>query len=136
MKYPKRYFYGLSEYGKKLRKKELDYRRTHGTFSLGKSDKLVKPKKSKWTKNFHKEYPGVKFDTVILSNVTRIPKNILNEVFNRGRRAWQTGGSRPGVTANQWGIARVYKFILVTRKGYKTTKYDPNSNLRRKVYSK
>ena len=136
MKYPKRYFTGLSEYGKKLRRKELDTRRKYKTFKLGKSDTLVKPKKSKWTRNFHREYPGVKFNTLVLSNVTRIPKNILNTVFNRGRRAWQTGGSRPGVTADQWGIARVYKFILVTRKGYKTTRYDPNSNLRRKVLTK
>lgn len=130
MKFPKRYFTGLTESQKKLRKKELLKRKKTGSFKLGKTDKLVKTKKSKWTTSFHKEYPGVPFDILILSKVTKIPKKILNTVYNRGRRAWQTSGSRPGVTANQWGVARVYKFILVTKKGYKTTKYDPDSNLR------
>ena len=66
-----------------------------------------------------------------MSRVTRIPSKILKTVYDRGRRAWQTSGSRPGATADQWGRARVYKFILVSF-GAKNTRYDPDNNLRRK----
>ena len=73
---------------------------------------------------------------LLISKKTGISKKNLNTVYDRGRRAWQTGGSRPGMTANQWGVARVYKFVLVSKKRAPKAWYakrpDPNNNLRRK----
>lgn len=46
-----------------------------------------------------------------------IPLGILRQVFNKGMAAWRTG-HRPGVTQQQWAMARVNSFIM----GGKTTK--------------
>ena len=118
-----------------MREKELLKRKRTGQFKLGTSDTFAKPRKSKWTLQFHKVYPGLKFNKNAISAKTGISRQALNTVYNRGRRAWQTGGSRPGMTADQWGVARVYKFVLVSKKKapvtwYKT-KWDPDNNLRK-----
>lgn len=133
--WPERYFTGLSKSMRRIREKELLKRRTtpFSKLSLKKSDTFAKPKKSKWTLLFHKTYPGlVKFNKESISKRTGIPVKTLNTVYYRGLKAWKTGGSRPGATAQQWGIARMYKYVLVTKKKAKTTRYDPDQNLRRK----
>ena len=45
-----------------------------------------------------------------VSKVTGIPKSIIDQVFEKGLKAW-TIGHRPGTTAPQWARARVYSFI-------------------------
>lgn len=134
-KWPERYFTGLSKTMQLVRERELLRRKRTGAFKLGKSDAFAKPKTSKWTQQFHKVFPGLKFNKNAISARTGIPRKNLNTVYNRGRRAWQTGGSRPGMTANQWGVARVYKFVLVSKKkapvSWYKNKWDPNQNLRR-----
>lgn len=45
-----------------------------------------------------------------------IPLGILRTVYNKGMAAWRTG-HRPGVTQQQWAMARVNSFIT----GGKTT---------------
>lgn len=134
-KWPERYFTGLSKTMQLVRERELLRRKRTGAFRLGKSDAFAKPKTSKWTQQFHKVFPGLKFNKNAISARTGIPRKNLNTVYNRGRRAWQTGGSRPGMTANQWGVARVYKFVLVSKKkapiSWYKNKWDPNQNLRR-----
>jgi hypothetical protein len=134
-KWPQRYFSSLSGPVKLMRERELLKRKRTGQFKLGKSDTFAKPRKSKWTLQFHKVYPGLKFNKEAIAARTRIPRQVLDTVYNRGRRAWQTGGSRPGMTADQWGVARVYKFVLVSKKkapeAWYKTKWDPNNNLRR-----
>jgi len=103
---------------------------------LGPSNALAKPRRSRWTGLFHKVYPGLKFNKNLISKKTKISKNNLNTVYDRGRRAWQTGGSRPGMTANQWAIPRTYKYILITKKKAPVSWYkgksDPDDNLRRR----
>jgi hypothetical protein len=135
-KWPSRYFAGLSKSMKKSREKELIKRRKTGLFKLGPSNKAAKPRRSRWTGLFHKVYPDLKFKKNLISKKTGIPKKNLNTVYDRGRRAWQTGGSRPGMTADQWGVARVYKYVLVTKglapKAWYAKRPDPNNNLRRK----
>jgi hypothetical protein len=46
------------------------------------------------------------------------------------------GGSRVGATAAQWAVARVYKFVLVSKKKvpreWYASKFDPDNNLRHK----
>lgn len=135
-KWPVRYFAGLSKAMKRQREKELLKRRRTGKFVLGTSDKAARPRRSRWTGLFHKTWPGLKFNKELIAKKTGIPKKNLNTVYDRGRRAWQTGGSRPGMTADQWGVARVYKYVLVTKglapKRWYAKRPDPNNNLRRK----
>ena len=130
--WPKRYFTGLGPKMRRVREKELLKRRVlpYSKLRMGKSNTFAKPKKSKWTLSFHKEYPNLKFNKKLIAQRTGIKQSILNKVYNRGLKAWKTGGSRVGANPQQWGTARVYKFVLVTNKKYPTTKYDPNQNLR------
>lgn len=133
-KWPQRYFSGLSPSMKIRREMELLRRRRNPKFKLGKSNKAIKTRKSRWTQLFHKVYPNLPFKKNLISKKTGISVTKLDTVYNRGRRAWQTGGSRPGVTANQWGVARVYKFVLITKgkvpRNWYIHKFDPNQNLR------
>ena len=82
---------------------------------MGRSNRVLKNRpKSKWTLKFHQVYPGLKFNKEAIARKTGIPREKLNTVYNRGLKAWRTGGSRPGASAHQWAIARVYKFVLVS----------------------
>jgi len=137
MKWPVRYFSGLTPKMKATRKKELLKRRRvpYSQLALGKSDVGATKRKSHWTTQFHRTYPGLKFNKDLISKKTGIPKSSLNTVYDRGLKAWKTGGSRPGATASQWAIARVYKFVLVSKKkapkAWYASRPDPNQNLRR-----
>jgi hypothetical protein len=51
------------------------------------------------------------------AKVSGISLSILKTVYNKGMAAWRTG-HRPGVTQQQWAMARVNSFIM----GGKTTK--------------
>jgi Family of unknown function (DUF5824) len=134
-RWPERYFAGLTRPFQLLREKELLRRRKVARPRLAKSDTVAPRKKSRWTLQFHKVYPGLKFDKNLISKRTGIPRKTLDTVYNRGLKAWKTGGSRPGATAQQWAIARVYKYVLVTKKKapkeWYITRFDPNANLRR-----
>jgi hypothetical protein len=137
MKWPVRYFSGLSPAMKRARQKELLKRRRvpYSKLSLGKSDVGATKRKSRWTMQFHRVYPGLPFNKELISKRTGISRSTLNTVYDRGLKAWKTGGSRPGATAPQWAIARVYKFVLVSKnkapKAWYATRPDPNQNLRR-----
>lgn len=126
---PERYFSGLT----KAMKVEL--LRRHSKLGLARSNSGVPKRKSHWTRQFHKVYPNLKFNKQAISKRTGIPVKNLDTVYDRGLKAWKTGGSRPGVTPQQWAIARVYKFVLVSMhkapKEWYITRPDPNSNLRR-----
>jgi hypothetical protein len=122
---------------KTVRKKELLKRRRvpYSQLALGKSDIGATKRKSRWTMQFHRVYPGLKFNKDMISKRTGIPRSALDTVYNRGLKAWKTGGSRPGATATQWAIARVYKFVLVSKKkaprAWYAARPDPDQNLRR-----
>jgi hypothetical protein len=122
---------------RRAREKELLKRRRvpYSKLMLGQSDVGATKRKSRWTMQFHRMYPGLKFNKVLISKKTGIPKSTLNTVYDRGLKAWKMGGSRPGATASQWAIARVYKFVLVSKKkaprAWYATRPDPNQNLRR-----
>lgn len=134
--WPERYFAGLSKSMRRVREKELLKRRRVKNPKLQKTDFLKKTKRSKWTGLFHKTYPGlVKFNKESISKRTGIPKNTLYTVYDRGLKAWKTSGSRPGATAQQWAIARMYKYVLVTKrkapKAWYAKRADPDQNLRK-----
>jgi len=135
-RWPERYFAGLSRMFQFRREKELLRRRRVAHPKLAQSNKVAKTKKSHWTQQFHKVYPGLKFDKAAISARTGIPRSTLNTVYDRGFKAWKTGGSRPGVGPQQWAIARVYKYVLVTKRKapreWYITRFDPNANLRKK----
>jgi hypothetical protein len=138
MRWPSRYFAGLSTPMKKKREKELLKRRRvpYSKLRLGQSNKAATKRKSRWTMQFHRVYPGLKFNKEAIAKKTGISRSTLNTVYDRGLKAWKTGGSRPGATAAQWAIARVYKYVLVTKKkapkAWYATRADPNQNLRLK----
>jgi hypothetical protein len=133
-RWTQRYFSGVSD--KNQRVSELIKRRRtpYSKLSLGPSNIGIRTQKSKWTLLFHKVYPDLKFDKNLIAQKTGIPRASLNTVYDRGLKAWKTSGSRPGATAAQWAIARVYKFVLVSKKkapeAWYRTKFDPNNNLR------
>jgi len=135
-KWPERYFAGLSSAMRRTRERELLKRRRvpYSKLRLGKSNVGGTRKKSKWTQLFHKTYPDLKFNKGAIARRTGISRSTLNTVYNRGLKAWKTGGSRPGATAAQWAIARTYKYVLVTKgkapKAWYATKFDPDANLR------
>lgn len=126
--WPKRYFTGLTPEEKELRKHELVLRQK--VPKLRYTNTLVKTKPSRWTAMFHKLHPNLPFNKNLISQKTGIPRHILNTVYDRGMKAWQTSGSRVGANPHQWAIARVYKFVLVTKNKVPTTRVDPNKNLR------
>lgn len=134
-RWPERYFTGLSPMWRKRRETELLKRRRVTNPKLGPSNFKSKLKKSKWTQQFHKVYPNLKFNKGAISKRTGISRANLDTVYDRGLKAWKTGGSRPGATAQQWAIARLYKFVLITKhkapKQWYVTRFDPNANLRK-----
>jgi Family of unknown function (DUF5824) len=138
-RWPERYFTGLSKALRLAREKELLKRRRtpYSKLRLGKSNVGGTKKKSKWTQQFHKVYPGLKFNKEAIARRTGISRSTLNTVYNRGLKAWKTGGSRPGATATQWAVARVYKYVLLTKKKapkeWYATRFDPNANLRKRA---
>lgn len=136
--WPERYFSGLSRSMKLRRELELMQRRRvpYSKLRMGRSNRGRTRQKSKWTLLFHKTYPGLKFNKEAIARRTGISRSTLNTVYNRGLKAWKTGGSRPGATAPQWAVARVYRYIAITKKkapvSWYIGKYDPDDNLRRR----
>lgn len=137
LSWPERYFTGLGATLRRSREKELLKRRKlpYSKLSLGKSNAGGTRKKSKWTMLFHKTYPELKFNKNAIARRTGISRSTLNTVYNRGLKAWKTGGSRVGATPQQWAVARTYKYILVTKKkapkAWYATRFDPDQDLRK-----
>jgi len=135
--WPERYFTGLSRSMKLIREKELLKRRRtpYSKLRMGQTDKGGTRQKSKWTLLFHKTYPNLKFNKEAISRRTGISRSTLNTVYNRGLKAWKTGGSRVGATPQQWAIGRTYRYILITKRkapmAWYATRADPDQNLRR-----
>jgi hypothetical protein len=135
--WPERYFTGLSRSLQLVREKELLKRRRtpYSKLTMGKSNKGGTKKKSRWTVLFHKTYPGLEFNKDAIARRTGISRSTLNTVYNRGLKAWKTGGSRVGATPQQWAVARTYKYVLVTRhkapRDWYATRFDPDEDLRK-----
>ena len=134
-RWPERYFTQLSPTARAIREQELLRRRRVSRPRMSYTNTLVKKRKSKWTQKFHSTYPGLKFNKSAIARRTGISISNLNTVYNRGLKAWKTGGSRPGASAHQWATARVYKYVLITKgkapRAWYVGRYDPDKNLRR-----
>lgn len=120
---PKRYFTGLSQTKRALRKKELTKRakmswKTQKAYRPFKTDVGVKTRKSKYTLEWQKKFPESK-SLSEMSESSGVPVKYLQQVFNRAKAAW-THGHRVGATPEQWGYARVRSFLLKGKTYYYT----------------
>jgi len=77
-----------------------------------------KSKESSWTQKFNKKY-GDELDKMKggrskrnIAKITGIPVKALDQVYDKGRGAYFSSGSRPNQTPDSWGRARMYSYIL------------------------
>lgn len=114
---PKRYLSGLSRKDRRTQKKNI--LKARKSYKSNKSKKYIsrpklksfKSKKSSWTQKFHTLYPGIKTIKDI-SKAVGIPRKALLSVKKKGMGAYYSSGSRPNQTAQSWGLARMYSYIL------------------------
>jgi hypothetical protein len=114
MKTPKKYTAKLSRKDKTkqqkyLKKSQRQYKK--GKYYTRPKLKSFTNKKSNWTQKFHKLYPEAKTMKQI-SKAVKIPVKALNAVKKKGMGAYYSSGSRPNQTAESWGKARMYAYIL------------------------
>jgi len=131
MSIPKQYTTKLSRKDKKkqvnaLNKSKRSYKR--GKYYTRPKLKSFKEKKSSWTQQFHKLYPKAK-TLKLVEKATGIPKKALMAVKKKGMGAYYSAGSRPNQTAESWGLARMYAYIL----GSPTRKVDHHITEKYKV---
>jgi len=138
---PKHYTGKLSRKDKKsqlreLKKSQRDYKK--GKYHSRKKMKSFKNKKSGWTQQFKNKYPEATSLSQI-SKATGIPKGALTAVKKKGMGAYFSSGSRPNQTAESWGLARMYSYILggPTRKvdRHITQKYKVKFRVKQNYYS-
>jgi len=126
--HPAQYFEGLDEKTKLAREKEIERRKKEGL----KGPELYAPlpgddidkKQSKHTRStgaaaVREETKDNSKDEFIraASKVSSVSRSIIEEVYDKGLKAWATSGHRPGTTAQQWAIARVYAFLFDAKSG-------------------
>ena len=131
-KIPKKYTARLSKKDKAKQKKSI--KRAISSYKKGKyidrpKLKSYKPKKSSWVKKFEKKY-GEDIKTYKeIEKATGIPVKALKSVVKKGKGAYYSSGSRPNQTAESWGKARMYSYIM----GGPTRKYDQHITDKYKV---
>lgn len=113
-KIPKKYTRGLSRKDKQRQSKNIrtarkNYKR--GKYTDRPKLKSYKKRESGWTAKFHKRHPNAKTVPQI-ARATGIPAKALNAVKRKGMGAYYSSGSRPNQTAQSWGKARMYSYIL------------------------
>lgn len=118
---PKRYFTGLTPAEKKQRIRRMkegikSASNDPNAYRPFKTDKGRPTRRSKYTVAFYKKYPGA-ISLAQKAKATKVPLNIIKQVYNRGMAAWRTG-HRPGASQQAWGYARVHSFLT----GGKTTR--------------
>ena len=117
---PAKYLEGLSGKDREKRKKEIERRKGKKKVSYAPlhGDKKVKTKPSKYTRTrlasaVRKEIKKTGKNEFLraCAKLTKVNKKILEEVYDRGLKAWATSGHRVGATAQAWAKARVYSFL-------------------------
>jgi len=98
----------------KLRKRKSSYLRdyedlfrTHG-YSNAQFDKVYASAIAKEKKKVRSAPKGL----IRIAIETGLPLKSLKEVYDIGRGAYASSGSRTGMTSEQWGYGRVYAFIM------------------------
>ena len=73
--------------------------------------KGIKTKDSKWTTKANKYFD----ENTSISNISKktgVSVTGLNKIIKKGEGAYYSSGSRPNVTARQWGLARLYSVLF------------------------
>ena len=112
---PKKYTARLNRKDKKkqlrsIRKAKRSYKK--GKYIDRPKLKSYKSKKSSWVTKFEKKYGKDVKTYQQIEKATGIPKKALMEVVRKGKGAYYSSGSRPNQTAESWGKARMYAFIM------------------------
>lgn len=128
--HPKQYFEGLDEKTKIAREKEIERRKKleaegkEPDYSPLPGDDIDKGKqnpstKSKQAAKVREEIkkPGKKEFIRAASKVSGVSRSIIEEVYDKGLKAWSTSGHRPGQTPQSWARARVYAFLFNSKSG-------------------
>jgi len=122
-KLPKKYTARLSRKDKTKQKKSIkksirSYKK--GEYIDRPKLKSYKSKKSSWVVKFEKKYGENVKSYKEIEKATGIPVKALKSVVKKGKGAYYSSGSRPNQTAESWGKARMYSYIM----GGPTRKYD------------
>jgi hypothetical protein len=79
----------------------------------------AKPRRSKWTQKAHEYFDGKTSvpemaEQLSRGDATRKKQLItgFKRIIKKGEGAYYSSGSRPGVSATQWGIARLYAVLF------------------------
>ena len=120
--HPAKYFTGLDAETRAARERAIERRQDEGITGralyedLPGDDTPTRP--SKYTRTALAEKvreeqkgPGKEAFLRAAAEVGGVRRAILRRVYDRGLKAWATSGHRPGATAEQWAIARVYSFL-------------------------
>ena len=112
---PKKYTARLNRKDKKkqlrsIRKAKRSYKK--GKYIDRPKLKSYKSKKSSWVTKFEKKYGKDIKSYKQIEKVTGIPKKALMEVVRKGKGAYYSSGSKPNQTAESWGKARMYSYIM------------------------
>ena len=129
---PKKYTARLNRKDKKkqlrsIRKAKRSYKK--GKYIDRPKLKSYKSKKSSWVTKFEKKYGKDIKSYKQIEKVTGITKKALMEVVRKGKGAYYSSGSRPNQTAESWGKARMYSYIM----GGPTRKVDDHITIKYNV---
>lgn len=128
-KHPAQYFTGLDEKTKREREAEIERRQEEGVKAPelyedlpGDEDAETEPSKYTKTEGAQKvrdeiKGPGKEEFIRAASKVSGVAKDIIEEVYDKGLKAWATSGHRVGANAQQWAVARVYAFLFDENSG-------------------
>ena len=123
---PEKYLTGLKGEAREKRKRQIQAR-VKGRDSYkpleGDADTATRPSKYSKTKLAAAVRDEIKVkgkDEFLraAAKVGNAPRSIIEQVYDRGLKAWATSGHRVGANAQQWARARVYSFLT----GGKTTR--------------
>lgn len=106
MKLPKRYVPDSLSKQDKAKQRESILKKTN-------RPKVNYPsKKSTWTKKAHTYFKTSSPTLSMMSKVSKVPVSVLKQIIKRGEGAYYSSGSRPNVSATQWGRARLYAVLF------------------------
>lgn len=120
--HPAKYFTGLDAETRAARERGIERRQDEGITGRALYEDLpgdeAPTRPSKYTRTALAEKvreeqkgPGKEAFLRAAAEVGGVRRAILRRVYDRGLKAWATSGHRPGATAEQWAIARVYSFL-------------------------
>ena len=120
--HPAKYFTGLDAKTRAARERAIEARQDEGITGrelyadLPGDEEPTRP--SKYTRTEiaarvreEMKGPGKEAFLRAAAEVGGVRRGLLRQVYDRGLKAWATSGHRPGATAEQWAIARVYSFL-------------------------